>query len=180
MIGRISFRTAANGGHADAVGVAEMNLEGGDRLAVLHLHQRHPVGAPYLPKGVAFGKQRGEPVAIDRHRLGTYGMQRHQDVIASVSESADPVLRVALAGIADQFRPFGGAVDERAERLERERRNAIPDLQRNHSRPGDAEVQAIVGLATRSIGGIVPRSRLEPDVPVFGSGDLWRVGLRRR
>src|SRR5436190_2754270 len=104
-------------------------------------------------------------------------MQRDQDMIASGAKSTDPVLRGTLAGVANQFRTFSRAGDERAERVERERRNAIPDLQRDQSGPGNADVEAIVGLAARDIGGVVFRSRLKPDVPVFGSSDLRRVGL---
>src|SRR5467141_77157 len=102
-------------------------------------------------------------------------MQRHQDMISSGTKSADPALGVALAGIADQFRAFGGAGDERTERVERERRNAIPDLQRDQSRPGNADVEAIVGFALRDIRGVVAWPRLEPYVPVLGGRDLWRV-----
>src|SRR6266849_1281513 len=119
MIQRISFRTAANGGHADSIGVTEVNLEGGDGLAILHFHQRHPVSTPELPKGAAFDKQSAETIAIRRHRLGTHRVQRNQDVIASCPKSADPVLRVTLASIAYQFCALGGAGDERAEGLER-------------------------------------------------------------
>src|SRR5258707_15132927 len=104
-------------------------------------------------------------------------MQRYQHMIGSCPKSADPVLRIALAGVAHQFRAFGGAGDERTERVERERRDATPDLQRDQSGPGNADVEAIVGLAARDIGGVVSRPRLEPDVPVFGGGDLRRVGL---
>src|SRR4029077_19171674 len=43
--------------------------------------------------------------------------------------------------------------------------------------PGDAQVQAIVGLARRGIGEVVAWSRLEPHVPVFGRGDLRRIRL---
>ncbi len=57
VIRRIAFRTAANGGHADAVCVTEVNFESGDALAILHLHQRYPVLTPDLLKGTAFGKQ---------------------------------------------------------------------------------------------------------------------------
>ncbi len=57
MIGRISLRAATNGRHADAVGVTEMNFGGGDGLAVLRFHQRHPVGAPDLPKCATLRKQ---------------------------------------------------------------------------------------------------------------------------
>ena len=56
-------------------------------------------------------------------------------------------------------------------------RNALLDLERQQAGPGDAHVQAIVGLAARRIGGIVRRARFEADVPVFGRGDLRRVGL---
>ncbi len=54
VIRRISLGATVNGGQADAVGIAEVNLEGWDRFAVFHLHQRHSVGTPNLPKGVAF------------------------------------------------------------------------------------------------------------------------------
>src|SRR5713226_3247529 len=118
MVHWISFRTAANSRDADTVGVTEMNLEGGDRLAVLHFHQSHPVSTPDLPKGAAFGKQGGEAVAIGCHRFRTDGVQRNQDVVASLSETTDPVLRVTLAGIAYQFRAFGRAADERTEGFE--------------------------------------------------------------
>src|SRR5216684_7169435 len=136
MIQRISFRTAANGGYADAIGVTEVNLEGGDRLAVLHFHQSHPVSTPDFPKGAAFGKQGGEAVAIGRHRLWTDGVQRNQDVVASISETADPALRITLAGIAHQFRAFGGADDKRSERPERKRGDAILDFQSKQPGPG--------------------------------------------
>src|SRR6266566_8668925 len=118
MIRRISFRTAANCGHADAVGVAEMHLEGRDRFAVLHFHQRHPVSTPDLPKGATFSKQGGEAIAVTRHRLRTHGVQRQEDMVVSLAESTDPVLRVALTGIAYQLCPFGGAADERTKRFE--------------------------------------------------------------
>src|SRR5712664_1251208 len=175
MVRWISFRTAANSGHADAISVTEMNLERGDRLAVLHFHQRHPVSAPNLPKGIAFSKKSSEPVAIGCHRLRTHGVQRQEDLVASLSESTDPVLRVALAGIADQFRAFGGTGDERAERFERERRDALLDFQRDQPGPCDAKVQAIVWPAARSVSGIVAWSWLEPHVPIFRSGDLRRI-----
>src|SRR5450432_596512 len=111
----ISLGTAVNGGHADAVGVAEVNLERRDRLAVLHFHQRHPVGTPDFAKGPAFGKQRAKSVAIGCHGLGIQGVQRDQDVIAAGSEPTDPVLRITLPGIAHQFGAFGRAFDERTE-----------------------------------------------------------------
>ncbi|WP_154070855.1 hypothetical protein [Bradyrhizobium lablabi] len=104
-------------------------------------------------------------------------MQRHENVVASLAESADPVLRVVLAGIANQFRAFGGAGDECAKRFEREARDALLDFQRGQPWPCDAEVQAIVGLAAWCVSGIVARSRLEPDVPIFRGGDLRRVGF---
>ncbi len=107
-------------------------------------------------------------------------MQRNQDVVTSLSESADPVLWPAVAGIAHQFRAFGGTGDKRAERLERERRDAILDFQRKQPGPRNAEVQAIVGFAARDIGGIISRSGLEPYVPVFGGSDLRRRRLRCR
>src|SRR5271154_5746047 len=111
----IAFGTSANGGHADAVGVAERNLgtEGG--LAVLHLDPCHSVGSPDLAKGLAFGKHCRQPVAIAGHRLWADGMQRHQHVITSFAKGADPVLRSASSGIAHQPRPFGSSGSERTE-----------------------------------------------------------------
>src|SRR5437588_310456 len=41
VIRRIALRTAVNGGHADAVGVTEVNLGGGGEFAILNFHQRH-------------------------------------------------------------------------------------------------------------------------------------------
>ena len=104
-------------------------------------------------------------------------MQRQHDVIASRPETADPVLRPILSGVADPFRPRGGPGDERVERLEGEVGNVILDLQRQQSRPGDAQVQAIVGLAARRLRRIVSRARLESDVPVPGRRDLGGVGF---
>src|SRR5258708_17648906 len=104
-------------------------------------------------------------------------MQRHQDMIASSAKSADPVPRVALAGVAHQFRAFGGAGDERTERVERERRDAIPDLQRDQSGPGNADVEAIVGLAARDIGGGVSPPPLAPARALSCGGRLLRARL---
>jgi hypothetical protein len=44
VIRRISFRTAANGGHADAVRVTEVNPGREDGLSIPDLRQRHPDG----------------------------------------------------------------------------------------------------------------------------------------
>jgi hypothetical protein len=118
MIQWISLGTAANGGLADTVGVAEVNLERGDCLTVPQFHQGHPVGTPNFTKDTPFGKQSAEAVAIDFHGFRIEGVQRDQHMIAAGSKAADPVLRVALAGIAHQFRAFGGALDEGVERLE--------------------------------------------------------------
>ena len=66
VIRRISFGTTTNGGHADAVGVPEVNLGSRDGLAIHQLHQRHSVLTPDLAKCAPFGKQSREPVAIAR------------------------------------------------------------------------------------------------------------------
>ncbi len=102
VVRRIVLRTAANGGHADAVGVSEVHLGSRHGLAILHLHQRHPVLPPDFAKGISLGKQGLQPVAVARHRLRADGMQRHQDVIVSSSKAADPVLGRAGSGIADR------------------------------------------------------------------------------
>jgi len=49
----ITFRAAANGGHADAVGVVKVNAKRGNAFAVHHVHERHAVGPPDLCEGVA-------------------------------------------------------------------------------------------------------------------------------
>jgi hypothetical protein len=49
------------------------------------------------------------------------------------------------------------------------------DLQRNHSRPGDSDVQAIVRLAARRFRRIISRAGREPDVPILGGSDLRGV-----
>src|SRR5277367_1015186 len=100
MIRRISFRTAANSGCADAVGVAEGNFVGEAGLSVHHLGPRHPVAPPDLAKSITLDKQSGQPVAIAGHRIRTHSMQRHQDMIGSCPKAADPVLRPAWSGIA--------------------------------------------------------------------------------
>ena len=104
-------------------------------------------------------------------------MQRNQDVIAACPESTNPVLRVALAGVAYQLRAFGGSSDERAERLERELRDAAFYLQGDQPGPCDANVQAVIRLPTRRVGGVVSWPGREPHVPIFSGGDLWRVGF---
>src|SRR5439155_6612286 len=109
VIGRISFRTAANRGHADAVSVTEVNFESGDALAILHLHQRHPVLTPDLLEGTAFGEQRRQPVAIHCHRFRADGVQRYQHMIASLPKATHPVLWSTYSVIAHQFRTFCGS-----------------------------------------------------------------------
>src|SRR5882757_977633 len=104
-------------------------------------------------------------------------MQGHQDMIATFSEDADPVLWPTGSGIAHQPGSFGGSSDERAKRLERDLWNPILDLQGDQSVPRDRDVQAIVGLAARSIVEFVPGAWLEPDVPVFGGGNLRHIRL---
>ena len=115
MIGGISFRAAADGGRSDAVGISEVNLGSRHGLAILHLHQRHPVLAPDLSKGVSLGEPGNQPIAVARHRLGAEGVQRHQDVIVPASETTDPVLGGTRSGISDQLRSLRGSFDERTE-----------------------------------------------------------------
>ena len=177
MVRRIVLRAAANGGHADAVGVSEVHLGSRHGSAILHLHQRHPVLPPDFTKGISLGKQGVQPVAVARHRLRADGVQRHQDVIVSSSKALDPVLGRAGSGIADQLCSLRSPLDECTERLERERREAFLYLQRYQSGPRDTDVEAIVGLATWGIGRIVPRPGREPYVPVLRSRDLRGVGF---
>ena len=118
MVGWISLGAAANRSHADAVGVTEVDLGSGDGLAILHLHQRHAVLTPDLSKRVAFCEQGRQPVAIGRHGFWADRVQRHQDVIRSCPEAADPVLRERSIRYPHQACTFGGSGDESAERLE--------------------------------------------------------------
>src|SRR5271170_3889291 len=104
-------------------------------------------------------------------------MQRDQNVIVSRPEAANPTLGAAWPDVADEFRPLRGSSDEGAERLECEGRDPILQSQCDQSRPGYAEVEAIVRLAARQIGRVVRGPRFEPDLPVPSGGDLWGVGL---
>ena len=67
-----------------------------------------------------------------------------------LAESADPVLRSALAGVADEICALGGSGDEGVEGLEGEGGHFVFDFQGDEAGPGDAEVEAVVGLAARS------------------------------
>ena len=128
-------------------------------------------------KASALGEPGTQPVAVARHRLRADGVQRHQDVIVPASETADPVLGRTCSGIADQLRSLRGSFDEHTKGLERQRWDAFFDLQRDQSGPRDADVEAIVGRATRGIGKIVSRPGREPHMPVRGSRDLRDVGF---
>jgi len=110
VVRRISFRTAANRGHADAVGITEVDLGRGDGLAILHLHQRHAVASPEFPERHSLQQTgRNSAVAVARYRVrGWMAWRGHQDVIASLPECIDPVLRCTCSGIAHQFGSFGG------------------------------------------------------------------------
>ena len=113
MIGLIDLRAAANGGRGHAVGISEVNLGRRHGLAILHLHERHPVLAPELSKRIALGKPGAQPVAVAGHRLRADGVQRHQDVIIPAPETADPVLGRTRTGISDQLRTSRRSFDER-------------------------------------------------------------------
>jgi hypothetical protein len=104
-------------------------------------------------------------------------VNRHQDLIVARSETADPILRRAGSGVAHQGGALGGAGDECTKRLEREVRHPVLDLQCHQSRPGDPEVEAIIGLVARGLGPIVLRARLEPDMPVLRGRDLRCVAF---
>src|SRR5260370_4852186 len=95
-------------------------------------------------------------------------MQRPQNVIASLPKAADPVLRRTWSGVAHQRCAFSGSSGERAERLERNVGYVLLDLQRDHSWPGNSDIQAIVRLTTRGFRRIVSRTRPKPAVPIFG------------
>jgi len=70
-----------------------------------------------------------------RHRLCTESMQRHQDHDRFSAKSADPVPRDRSRRCRPPvFRAFGGAGDGTHRAGERERRDAIPDLQRESIR----------------------------------------------
>ena len=53
MIRRVMLRAAANRGHADPVGISEVDLGGRKGLAFPSLRQRHAVATPNLAKGAA-------------------------------------------------------------------------------------------------------------------------------
>src|SRR5262245_47189988 len=54
---------------------------------------------------------------------------------------------------------------------------AALELERRQARPGDAAVEAIVGLAAWAGAEIVARAGLKSDMPVFGCRDLRRMGF---
>ena len=98
-------------------------------------------------------------------------------MVAARSEAADPMLRRARSDVAHQRRPLGGSRRKRSERLERERGHVIRELQRDHAGPGNAEVEAIVGLTARTLGRVVAGTWRKADMPVARGGDLRRVRL---
>src|SRR5260370_40237533 len=157
--GVIFFRAATNGGHTDAISVSEVNSGRRHGLAILHLEQRHPVLAPDFVKGIAPSEESGEPVGIGFHCIGIDRVQRNQNVIASLTKAADPVLRRTWSGIAHQRCARGGSSGKRTERLERNVRSALLDLPRNHSRPGNSDVQATVRPAATRFPWLVSRAR---------------------
>src|SRR5262249_16872417 len=83
-------------------------------------------------------------------------------------KTADPMLRRVRFSVADEFGARSGAGHECVEGFEREIGEAVLDLQRQQARPGDADVEAVVGLAARGGGEIVAGARLKSDMPVFG------------
>ena len=109
----IFFRATPNGGHTDAVGISEVKFAGRHGLAILHLHQRHPVLAPDFLKGISFGKPGTQSIAVALHRFRADGVQRQQDVIFPFSKTANPVLGRTCSGISDQLRSLRGSFDER-------------------------------------------------------------------
>ncbi len=78
---------------------------------------------------------------VGGHRIRADGVQRDHDVIAALSEIADPVFRGTGSGIADEFGALGGAGDECAEGLERESWARVALISRaTQSGPGDSDV----------------------------------------
>ncbi len=171
------LRATANGGRSDSIGISEVNLCRRHGSAVLPLHQRHPILTPDLSKGISLAEPGTQPVGVARHRLRADRVQRHQHVIVSAAKTTDPVLGRTGSGIPDRLCSARSSFDERSEGSERERRNAFLHLQRHQSGPCDADVETIVGRATRGIGGIVSRSGRKPHVPVLGSRELRGVGF---
>jgi hypothetical protein len=115
VIRRITFRAASNGGHADSVGVAEVNFGRENGFAVFHFRHRHPVATPDFPKCASFCAHSSQTVAVCCHGLRADGVQCHEDVVASRAKPTNPVLRRAWSGIAHQCRAFRSSGRERAE-----------------------------------------------------------------
>ena len=64
VIGQMGLRAAADGGRGDGVGVPEVDLGRRHGLAVLHLHQGHPVLPPDLSEGVTLGEPGAQAIAV--------------------------------------------------------------------------------------------------------------------
>ena len=136
--------------------IRQCPCSGRNWLAVLGSHQRHTVVAPDFSKGIALCKQGSKSCAVDRHGLGAEGVQCHKHVVVSSAKASDPVLRRARPGVADQRRACGGPGCEGTERLEGECRGAAFHFQGDQARPGDADVEAIVGLRRGGSAGLSP------------------------
>ena len=173
----MGLRAAADGGRGDGVGVPEVDLGRRHRLALLHLHQGHPVLPPDLSEGVTLGEPGAQAIAIAAQCLRAEGVQRDQDVVISTSEAADPVLGGAGTDVPDQLRPLRGPFDERPEGPERQLWDAPLEPKRDESGPRDADVEAVVRAAAGRIAEVVEGPWREPYVPVSSGGDLRGVGL---
>ena len=104
MIWRIPFRIAANGGQADAIGVAEVELRLKVGLPSITSINAIPSVRQISRKALPSANRADEPVTIARHGFRTYGVQRYQDMIGSFPETANPLLWCTRPGISYQFR----------------------------------------------------------------------------
>ena len=162
--------------HRDAVGVAEVNPGDGCGRAVDHLGHERAVHGPQLVERVPLREELGQSTGMRRHHLGTRGVQGHHHVVVAGAESADPVLRPAVAVIADLGGPLRRPLDEGIEGAGWDRGKAIGNAQSRQARPRDADVQAVVGLPLGWRRRIVIRSWAR-HVPFVGRRDLWSVAL---
>ncbi len=150
VIGGHRLRTAEDRRcHGDAVGVPEVRLRDGDRLAVDRLHHGGAVMVPEDLEGVLRFEERGQPAAVVLSHLRGQGVKRDHHVVVARSEAAYPVLGPAVAIVTESSGPRRRTLDEGVERSGGGRWNAIRHAHRHQPGPRDADVEAVVRLPPR-------------------------------